>query len=84
MSSGYDVIVIGIGAMGAAACRELAQRGMNVLDLEQHGIPNDRGSSHGESRVIRLCYYEHPDYVPLLHRAYEDWVRLEAAAGSRC
>lgn len=79
----FDVIVIGVGAMGSATCYQLARRGARVLGLEQFGIPHALGSSHGESRMIRLCYYEHPDYVPLLHRAYQLWGELEQATDSR-
>ena len=68
----YDVIVIGVGAMGSAACRDLARRGRRVLGLERFDIPNSMGSSHGESRLIRLCYFEHPDYVPLLAAVLRD------------
>lgn len=78
-----DVIVIGIGAMGSAACYHLARRGARVLGLEQFDVPNDRGSSHGQTRVIRRAYFEHPDYVPLLNRSYELWNELEADAGVR-
>lgn len=81
MSARYDVIVIGVGAMGSSACMHLAQRGARVLGLEQFGIPHDLGSSHGESRMIRLCYSEHPDYVPLLRRTYELWAQLQAQTG---
>src|SRR5688500_16514211 len=77
----FDVIVIGIGAMGSAACCALARRGVRVLGLERFDVPHARGSSHGLSRMIRLCYYEHPDYVPLLRRAYELWRELEDANG---
>ena len=52
-----------------------------VLGLEQFGIAHDRGSSHGESRIIRLAYHEHPDYVPLLKRAYELWQTLQKERG---
>jgi sarcosine oxidase len=76
----FDVIVVGLGAMGAAACAHLAGRGARVLGLDRFSIPNDRGSSHGDSRVIRRCYYEHPDYVPLLRRAYALWRELEGTA----
>lgn len=72
------MIVIGVGAMGAAACDALARRGLRVLGLDRYDIPNTMGSSHGDSRVIRMCYYEHPDYVPLLRRAYADWRELDA------
>jgi monomeric sarcosine oxidase len=30
-----------------------------------------------------MAYFEHPDYVPLLRRAYELWDELEQAAGER-
>jgi sarcosine oxidase len=83
MAETYDVIVIGIGAMGSATCNELARRGVRVLGLEQFDIPHTRGSSHGLSRMIRLAYFEHPDYVPLLRRAYERWQRLEEESGRK-
>src|SRR5687767_8595544 len=73
----YDVIVVCVGGMGSAACWQLARRGVKVLGLEQFDIPHSLGSSHGSSRMIRLAYYEHPDYVPLLRRAYELWDLLE-------
>lgn len=73
----YDVIVVGVGGMGSATVAHLARRGLRVLGLEQYDIPHDRGSSHGLSRIIRLAYFEHPAYVPLLHRAYELWWGLE-------
>src|SRR5262244_273987 len=73
----FDVIVIGVGAIGAATCFELARRGVRVLGLEQFAVGHEQGSSHGLSRMIRLAYYEHPDYVPLLRRAYERWQELD-------
>lgn len=74
----FDTIVIGAGAMGSAACYHLARRGLRVLALEQYEIVHDRGSSHGQTRIIRRSYFEHSDYVPLLNRAYELWSELEA------
>lgn len=76
----YDAIVIGLGAMGAAACDQLAARGCRVLGIEQFLPAHDRGSSHGETRIIRKAYFEHADYVPLLHRAYAMWDELSADA----
>src|SRR5256885_3292602 len=67
--------------MGSAAVYHLARRGARVLGLEQFDIPHDRGSSHGISRIIRLAYWEHPDYVPLVRRAYDLWRDLEREAG---
>ncbi len=79
----YDVIVVGVGGMGSATVYHLARRGLRVLGLEQYDIPHDRGSSHGVSRIIRLAYFEHPSYVPLLHRAYELWWELERDVAER-
>ncbi|MSU48828.1 MAG: N-methyl-L-tryptophan oxidase [Opitutus sp.] len=79
----YDVIVVGVGAMGAAACWALARRGVRVLGLEQFDIPHSRGSSHGYSRMTRMAYSEHPDYVPLLHRSNELWRELEQDSGEK-
>src|SRR5260370_30622238 len=73
----FDVIVIGLGGMGSAAAFELARRGRRVLGLEQFAPGHDQGSSHGHTRIIRQAYYEHPDYVPLVRRAYERWYDLE-------
>lgn len=81
-SAEYDVIVVGLGAMGSAACWRLASRGHRVLGLERNGIPNNLGASHGMTRMIRKSYYEHEDYVPLLHRAYELWHELESESGA--
>ena len=77
----YDAIVIGIGGMGSAAVYHLARRGARVLGIEQFDIPHDRGSSHGLSRIIRLAYWEHPDYVPFVRRAYNLWRELERDTG---
>lgn len=83
MGKTYDVAVLGLGGMGSAAAAHLARRGLRVLGLEQHGPSHTLGSSHGRTRIIRLAYSEHPDYVPLLLRAYELWKELEQESGSR-
>lgn len=72
--------MVGLGAMGSATACHLAARGAKVLGIDQYDPPHDLGSSHGESRVIRLVYYEHPLYVPLLRRSFELWRRLERDA----
>jgi sarcosine oxidase len=77
----FDVIVVGVGGMGSAAACELARRGRRVLALEQFALGHDRGSSHGHTRIIRKAYYEHPDYVPLVRRAFERWYDLEQRQG---
>ncbi len=79
----FDVAVIGLGAMGSAALATLARRGARVLGIERFAPGHDNGSSHGGTRIIRLGYFEHPSYVPLLRRTYELWRELEAASGKR-
>ncbi|MBI3117871.1 MAG: N-methyl-L-tryptophan oxidase [Candidatus Hydrogenedentes bacterium] len=79
--SSFDVIVLGLGAMGSAAAWAAARRGAKVCAIEQYGVAHALGSSHGDVRIIRKAYFEHPDYVPLLHEAYTRWRVLEAEAG---
>ncbi|MEQ8424619.1 MAG: FAD-dependent oxidoreductase, partial [Cyclobacteriaceae bacterium] len=74
----YDVIVLGVGSMGSSTCYYLAKQGHKVLGLEQFDIPHELGSHAGQSRIIRKAYFEHPDYVPLLERAYSNWKSFEA------
>lgn len=77
----FDVVVAGAGGVGSAAAFHLSRRGAKVLALDRFAPPHDRGSSHGHSRIIRLAYYEHPDYVPLLRRAWALWAELAELSG---
>jgi sarcosine oxidase len=77
----YDVIVLGVGSMGASTCYHLAKRGYRVLGLEQFDITHEFGSHGGQSRIIRKAYGEASDYVPLLERAYKNWKTLEEETG---
>ena len=83
LSQEFDCIVIGVGGMGSSTLYNLAKRGRRVLGLEQFDIPHAEGSSHGVNRIIRLAYYEHPSYVPLLRRAYELWSDIESVTGEQ-
>jgi sarcosine oxidase len=79
----HDVAILGLGAMGSAAACHLARRGLKVLGLDQFEPPHTHGSSHGETRVIREAYFEHPIYVPLVQRAYQLWEELERETGQQ-
>jgi len=84
MSHGpFDVIVIGLGAMGAATAWQLARRGARVLGLDRFAPPHAMGSSHGATRITRLAVGEGREYVPLVRRSHALWRELEAdgAAG---
>ncbi|HEY0615858.1 MAG TPA: N-methyl-L-tryptophan oxidase [Candidatus Elarobacter sp.] len=78
----FDAIVLGLGGMGSAVAAHAARRGMRVIGIEQFGPAHARGSSHGETRIIRQAYFESPDYVPLLRHAYELWDALAAHTGT--
>ena len=73
----YDVIVLGTGGVGSAALYHAARRRLACLGIDRFPPAHDRGSSHGESRLIRLSYFEHANYVPMLKRSYELWDALE-------
>src|SRR5260221_3022371 len=83
MAGRADVVVVGLGAMGSAVARALAQRGQRVVGLDRFAPPHSLGSSHGSSRIIREAYFEHPIYVPLVQRAYELWAELENLTGRK-
>ena len=78
----YDVAVVGLGGMGATALAECAGRGARSIGLERFDRGHAMGASSGKSRIVRQAYFEHPDYVPLLRRAYGRWHDLERATGT--
>ncbi len=77
----YHTIIVGLGSMGSAAACHLAKRGKRVLGLDAFTPPHTRGSHGGLSRMTRMVYAEHADYVPLLIRAYSLWRELERESG---
>jgi sarcosine oxidase len=81
LSTHYDVIVVGLGALGAATLYQLSQRGARVLGIDQFAPPHDQGSSHGDSRITRLAVGEGDEYVPFVQRSHAIWRELEARTG---
>ena len=79
----WDLIVVGLGALGAGAAYWGSSRpGARVLGLERFEFGHANGASADHSRIIRLSYHR-PDYVRLAKRAYETWATVEAEAGER-
>lgn len=72
-----DVIVIGLGAMGSAACCQLAKRGAKVIGIDRYSPPHSFGSSHGETRITRQAIGEGEQFVPFAIRSHEIWRELE-------
>ena len=82
MSDRYDVVVVGLGALGSAAALHLARRGQRVLGLERFELGHRRGASHDTSRILRHSYHT-PAYVRLTQEAYDDWAQLERWSGEQ-
>jgi N-methyl-L-tryptophan oxidase len=79
----YDVIVVGAGSMGMAAGYFLAKNGKRTLLLDSFNPPHNKGSHHGDTRMIRHAYAEGQDYVPLVLKAQELWYDLEKESGKQ-
>jgi sarcosine oxidase len=83
MNYQFDYIVIGVGSMGSSTCYHLAKSGARVLGIEQFELAHEKGAHSGQSRIVRKAYFEHPDYIPLLERAYQNWTEIEQTSGSK-
>lgn len=82
-SAVIDVLIVGVGAQGVSAAYHLAKADQRVLGLERYTIAHANASSHGETRITRLAYWEHPAYVPLLRRSFALFAELEAETGEK-
>lgn len=82
-SGSFDVVVIGLGAMGSAALYQLARRGVKALGIDRFYPPHDQGSTHGETRITRQAIGEGEFYVPIALRSHEIWKDLEAETGEQ-
>ena len=76
-----EVIVIGLGAMGSAACYQLAKRGAKVIGIDRYSPPHTFGSTHGETRITRQAIGEGEQFVPFALRSYEIWREIESETG---
>lgn len=73
----YDLIVVGLGAVGSSALYQASKRKAKVLGIDRFTPPHTLGSSHGETRIIRQAIGEGDYYVPLVLRSYEILQELE-------
>ena len=83
MQNVYDLIVVGLGAMGSATLYQAAKTGAKVLGIDRYNPPHEFGSSHAETRITRLAVGEGPQYLPFVERSHEIWHELEAQTGRR-
>jgi len=83
MNYQFDYIVIGVGSMGSSTCYHLAKSSAHVMGIEQFELAHEKGAHSGQSRIVRKAYFEHPDYIPLLERAYQNWQEIERISGNK-
>lgn len=83
MAKSADIAILGLGAVGSATAYSLSKRGQSVIGFDMLTPPHALGSTHGQSRIIREAYFEHPLYVPIIRRSYECWAELEEAGGEK-
>jgi sarcosine oxidase len=76
-----EVVVVGLGVIGAAALWRLAARGVDVVGVEQFSVGHRWGSSHGSTRMFRTTCLEHPNLVPLARLSRRLWRELEQETG---
>jgi sarcosine oxidase len=75
-----EILVVGAGVMGLATARELTRSGRDVVVCEQFRLGHERGSSHGNARIVRLSYPD-PRWVRLAQESFPLWRELEAECG---
>ncbi len=81
-STGADLLVVGLGAMGAAVALHARQQGLSVIGIDRHSPPHGYGSTQAETRITRLAVGEGPQYLPFVRRSHELWRELEAVTGA--
>lgn len=78
----YDVAVIGAGVFGVWTAYQLNHAGLSVLLLDAYGPGNNRASSGGESRIMRLGYGPDEIYTRSAQRSLKLWRELFATVDS--
>lgn len=81
-SRSFDVVIIGLGAVGSSTLYQLSKSGISLLGIDRFNPPHSLGSSHGETRITRLAVGESASYVPIVKRSHEIWREIEALSGN--
>ena len=79
--AGFDIAVVGLGAVGGAALLAAARAGAKVVGFDRFAPPHTFGSTHGETRIVRAAIGEGAAYTPFAQRSFELWDELSAETG---
>jgi monomeric sarcosine oxidase len=77
----FDVAVVGAGVFGVWTAYHLQRSGRRVALIDAYGPGNARGSSGGQSRVIRMGYGDQEVYTRWSMRSLEQWQALLRRTG---
>jgi glycine/D-amino acid oxidase-like deaminating enzyme len=77
------VTVVGAGIMGLSTAWALARLGHDVTVLDQDAVPNPRGASFDQHRLIRYPYGAALGYTAMVAEAYRAWDALWEDLGER-
>ena len=78
---GTHIAVVGAGVFGAWTAHHLLQAGHEVTLIDAFGPAHSRGSSGGESRLIRAAYGNDAIYTRMANDSLSHWKALSDTAG---
>src|SRR5262245_9709178 len=73
MSRSYNAAVIGAGVFGSWIAYYIQRAGLSVALIDAYGAANNRASSGGESRIIRMGYGADEIYTRWSNRSLAVW-----------
>jgi sarcosine oxidase subunit beta len=76
-------LVLGAGIMGLSAAWGLSRAGWSVTVVEQDAVPNPRGASVDDHRLIRHAYGAEAGYMRMVDAAFPAWDLLWSDLGER-
>jgi sarcosine oxidase len=81
MSRSYNAAIIGAGVFGSWIAYHLRRAELTVALIDAYGAANDRASSGGESRIIRMAYGVDEIYTRWSQRSLAVWREFFASVG---
>jgi sarcosine oxidase subunit beta len=78
-----NALVLGAGIMGLSTAWGLSRAGWSVTLIDQDEVPNPRGSSVDDHRLIRHAYGAQAGYMRMVDAAFTAWDLLWSDLGER-